>query len=179
MNPRRDLAARIYQTSNLHGEFVLRSGATSSEYFDKYLFEADPNLLEDICASMQELIPSETEILAGLEMGGIPLVTLLSHLTGIPALFVRKKSKTYGTCKLAEGGEVKGRRITLVEDVITSGGQGILSGLALRTLGAQIDTILCVIDREAGGRSKLIAEGLDLRSLFTMSELKAAAGVPE
>ena len=55
-------------------------------------------------------------------MGGIPIATVLSSLTGLPALFVRKKAKEYGTCKLAEGPDVAGRRVTLVEDVITTGG---------------------------------------------------------
>ena len=55
-------------------------------------------------------------------MGGIPIATVLSSRTGLPALFVRKKAKEYGTCKLAEGPDVAGRRITLVEDVITTGG---------------------------------------------------------
>ena len=55
-------------------------------------------------------------------MGGIPIVTALSARTGLPALFVRKKAKDYGTCKLAEGPDVAGRRVTLIEDVITTGG---------------------------------------------------------
>ena len=55
-------------------------------------------------------------------MGGIPIVTALSARTGLPALFVRKQAKEYGTCKLAEGPDVAGRRVTLIEDVITTGG---------------------------------------------------------
>ena len=72
---------------------------------------------------MIPLIPSEVDALAGLEMGGIPLATMLSQLTGLPTLFVRKEAKTYGTCKLAEGGEYNGRKLLVVEDVVTSGGQ--------------------------------------------------------
>ena len=52
---------------------------------------------------MKEMIPPGTEVLAGLETGGIPVATLLSHLGGIPQIFVRKKAKEYGTTKLAEG----------------------------------------------------------------------------
>src|SRR5207249_4083761 len=110
-----------------------------------------------------------------LEMGGIPIATVLSQITGIPALFVRKKAKEYGTCKLAEGGEVAGRRLVIIEDVVTSGGQILESARALRELGARIVGVLCVIDRESGGAEKLAADGLELHPLFTMSELKKAA----
>ena len=165
-----DLARRVYERAHLTGEFTLRSGQTSKEYFDKYLFEADPALLRDIAKAM-----AATDALAGLELGGIPIVTMLSQVSGLPALFVRKKAKDYGTCRLAEGGEVAGRRLVVVEDVVTTGGQVLLSCAELRELGATVDTVLCVIDREAGGAEAFAAEGLELRPLLTMSQLKAAA----
>ena len=174
MNERRDLAAAIFEKSNITGTFTLRSGAVSNEYFDKYLFEADPNLLARIAEAMEELVPAETQALAGLEMGGIPLATMLSQRTGHPGLFVRKAAKAYGTCKLAEGGPVEGVRLTIVEDVITSGGQAVISARDLRALGAVVEDVLCVIDREAGGTEALAEEGLTLHPLFTMTELKAA-----
>jgi len=100
------LARDIYRASHLTGRFVLRSGAVSDEYFDKYLFESDPRLLAAIGDALAPLVPEGTEALAGLETGGIPLAVILSQRTGLPALFVRKEAKTYGTCKLAEGGPV-------------------------------------------------------------------------
>lgn len=175
--PAEALAQRIYEASHLTGEFVLRSGATSTEYFDKYLFESDPALLRDVGAALAALLPDEADSLAGLELGGVPLATMVSQLTGLPTLFVRKEAKTYGTCRLAEGGEVEGRRLAVVEDVITSGGQVVESCRELRERGAEIVTVLCVIDREAGGADALAAEGLPLRAAFTMSQLNAAAGV--
>jgi len=172
---RAELAKRVFGASHLTGTFRLRSGQTSNEYFDKYRFEADPTLLRDIAAAMAPMIPAGTEALAGLEMGGIPLATALSLETGIECCFVRKAAKEYGTCKLAEGNEIEGKVLCVVEDVITTGGQVILSSDGLRKAGAQVEHVLCVIDREAGGSAKLAAEGLALRSLFTMSELKAAS----
>lgn len=172
MIPRDNLAKRIHLASNLQGTFRLRSGVVSNEYFDKYLFEADPALLREIAAAMAELIPEGADALAGLELGGVPLVTMLSQVTGLPARFVRKEAKQYGTCRLAEGGDIDGRKLVVVEDVVTSGGQILLSVAALRALGATIDTVLCVIDRESGGRENLARENLELRPLFTMSELK-------
>ena len=172
---RTELCHRIFDVSNLKGEFLLRSGQTSNEYFDKYLFEADPILLRAITEAMSVLVPDNTEALAGLEMGGIPIATMLSQITGIPSLFVRKKAKSYGTCKLAEGGPVSGRKLVIIEDVVTSGGQILESVRELRSMGGIVTDVLCVIDRESGGEENLHAEGLSLHPLFTMTELKKAA----
>lgn len=169
------LAARIHRRSLLHGEFELRSGARSTRYFDKYLFESDPVLIRELAAAMVPLVPEGTDALAGLELGGVPLAVMLSQVTGLPALFVRKQAKPYGTRRLAEGGEVEGRRLLVIEDVVTSGGQMLLSTRDLRGLGAEVTNALCVIDREAGGAAAMAAEGVTLRALFTMSALEAAA----
>ncbi len=172
---RHELATTIYARTHLTGEFTLRSGATSTEYFDKYLFESDPALLRAIAEALAPMVAPGTEALAGLELGGVPLATSLSQVTGLPALFVRKEAKTYGTCRLAEGGEVDGRRLTVVEDVVTSGGQVVISCGDLRERGATVEHALCVIDRESGGPEALADLGVDLRPLFTMQELEAAA----
>jgi orotate phosphoribosyltransferase len=172
MMNRSELAKKIYEISHIKGEFQLRSGQVSNEYFDKYLFEGQPEVLKAIAERMALLIPEAVDILAGLEMGGIPVVTMLSQVTGIPALFVRKKAKEYGTCKLAEGGDIAGRRLLIIEDVVTSGGQILLSAADLRERNAVVEDVLCVIDRESGGSEALMKEGLRLHSLFKMSELK-------
>ena len=175
MTEKKKLAKRIYEISHLEGEFVLRSGKVSNEYFDKYLFEADPLILREIAQGMNELLPARIDALAGLEMGGIPVVTMLSQLSGLPALFVRKEAKEYGTCKLAEGGEVAGKHLVIVEDVVSTGGQIVLSTRDLRDLGAHVKHVLCVIDRETGAGENLRKEGLKFRALFTMSELEEAS----
>ncbi|MBT4498258.1 MAG: orotate phosphoribosyltransferase [Gemmatimonadetes bacterium] len=169
---RLELARKIYDVSHITGEFELRSGQISDEYFDKYLFEAQPALLRAIAEQMALLIPEGVDALAGLEMGGIPVVTMLSQVSGVPALFVRRKAKEYGTCKLAEGGDIAGKKLLIVEDVVTSGGQILLSAADLREREAIVEDVLCVIDREAGGLEKLANEGLRLHALFSMSELK-------
>jgi orotate phosphoribosyltransferase len=170
------LARAIYDRTHLTGHFVLRSGMTSTEYFDKYLFESDPVLLRTIATALVPLVPPGTDALAGLELGGVPIATVLSQLTGIPAYFVRKEAKAYGTCRLAEGGDLEGRRLTVIEDVVTSGGQVVISCGELRERGAVVERALCVIDRESGGPAALAEIGVALRPLYTMSELTAAAG---
>jgi len=168
---KQDLAIRIYNAAHLTGTFTLRSGQVSNEYFDKYLFEADPLLLADIANEMKALIPPNTDVLAGLEMGGIPVATALSLVVGVPAAFVRKKAKAYGTCKLAEGAAVSGKHVCIIEDVVTTGGQIIESARELRNSGAIIDSVLCVILRNPEAANILAAEGLALHTAFTMAEL--------
>lgn len=165
-----DLARRIGQTCRLTGAFTLRSGQVSTTYFDKYLFEADPSLLAAVAQAAVPLIPAETEVLAGLELGGVPVATALSLTTGLPMAFVRKEAKQYGTAKLAEGADIDGRRVLIVEDIVTTGGQVVLSARDLRDRGASLVAALCIIDR-SGGAHQLADAGLQLLSLFTADDL--------
>ena len=166
------LAARIRKSARLSGHFVLRSGLTSDTYFDKYQFESDPALLRAIAEAMAPFIPPGTQVLAGLEMGGIPIVTMLSQVTNIPAAFIRKEPKAYGTCRYAEGASLQGKRFILVEDVVSSGG-AIIDALAkLKTDGMVPDLALCVIDRQTGGTEALQAVDLALKALFTFEAIE-------
>lgn len=148
----------------------------SSEYFDKYLFESDPGLLRRVAEQMVPLLPAGTELLGGLELGGVPIATMVSSLSGHPALFVRKKAKEYGTCKLAEGPAVEGRRITLIEDVITTGGAVRDATRALREAGAIVEVVVCAIDRSPAGENPLTDVGLEVRPVLTKAQLDAVRG---
>lgn len=165
-----ELANAIYKVSHLTGKFLLRSGQTSHEYFDKYRFESDPHLLKEIARQMVPLIPQGTEVLAGLELGGVPVATALSLATGLPAVFVRKEAKAYGTCKVAEGSDLQGKRILIIEDVITTGGQVILSADDLQKLGAHVQHVLCVLLREDSAIEKLKGKGLTLSAFLTRAD---------
>ncbi|HSW57797.1 MAG TPA: orotate phosphoribosyltransferase [Dehalococcoidales bacterium] len=170
---KKELARKIYAVSHITGTFKLRSGQISDRYFDKYLFEAKPDLLAEIGERMAELVPKGTDVLAGLELGGVPLAAVISLKTGLPAAYVRKVAKNYGTCKLAEGAEVKGKKVCVIEDVVTTGGQIILSVNELRKLGAIVKDVICVIQRGADSKAMLAKEDLNLIPLFTMEELEA------
>ena len=169
----RALAADIDAISRLNGQFVLRSGQVSAEYFDKYLFEAQPALLRRVASAMVPLLPSDTARVAGLELGGIPIATMVSSLTGIPTLFVRKQPKAYGTCRVAEGGEVAGAKVTLIEDVITTGGAVRDAVTALRAQGATVDVVVCAINRGAE-EQPLEDVAIEVRPVLTRGDLDAA-----
>jgi orotate phosphoribosyltransferase len=167
------LARDIDSTCRLSGQFTLRSGQVASEYFDKYLFEAQPALLARVVEQMVPLVPPDTDMLGGLELGGVPIATILSARTGLPGLFVRKQAKDYGTCKLAEGGQVAGRRVTLIEDVVTTGGAVRDATSALRAEGAIVETVICAIDRSPAGSNPLADVGLEVRAVLTKDLLDA------
>lgn len=168
---KQELAKKIFEVAHLTGEFKLRSGQVSNEYFDKYRFEAQPLILKEIAKHMAPLIPAGTEVLAGLEMGGIPIATALSLETGIPVAFIRKEAKDYGTCQFAEGLDLKGKNVCVIEDVVTTGGQVVLSTEDIRSLGAKVTQVLCVIHRGPQfPEPKLTEVGLTLTPLFKKSD---------
>lgn len=170
---REELKKSIFSVAYITGEFLLRSGKISNEYFDKYQFESRPVLLSAIADEFVSKFDfSKYDGLAALEMGGIPIATAISLKTSLPMVLVRKKAKEYGTCRIAEGMEITGKKLLIVEDVVTSGGQIILSAADLRNAGAIIEKAICVIDREQGGPESLKESGIDLFPLFTMTELK-------
>ena len=148
------LAADIDAICRLTGEFTLRSGAGLG-VLRQVPLRGRPALLLRVAREMVELVPDDTDLLGGLELGGVPIATMVSSLTGRPALFVRKKAKEYGTCKLAEGPDVAGRRVTLIEDVITTGGAVRDATNALRDAGAIVEVVVCAIDRSPEGENPL------------------------
>jgi orotate phosphoribosyltransferase len=171
---REELARRLAERALLRGEFVLRSGKTSSVYLDKYRFETDPALLgplaEALAAEAARVEP-DAALLAGPELGAVPLVTALSLRDGRPFLIVRGKPKDYGTANRLEGVWEPGQRVLLVEDIVTSGGAALEAVFALRESGLVVETALCVLDREEGGRQSLAAVGIALHPLLQRADL--------
>lgn len=169
-----ELAKQIADISTLEGEFVLRSGQVSNRYFDKYRFEAMPALLKPLAQAMSTLLPSDTEIVAGLELGGVPLATAISMETGLPAAFVRKEAKTYGTCRALEGQDVAGRRVTFIEDVITSGGAVADAYRLVSDEGADILAVVCAIWRGDGSPHIQTCPSLPVLPVFMRGDLERA-----
>lgn len=167
-----ELGKQIYEASHISGKFTLRSGEESDSYFDKYKLESDPILLRKIIMDFATLVPRGTQVFAGLEIGGIPLSTGLSLYTGIPQVIVRKAPKEYGTGRITEGADIAGKKLCIVEDVITSGGQTIESARKLREMEADVSYVICLIERTGSGRQNLRDENIWLNSLFTQADLE-------
>lgn len=147
---RKALGGDLHAAAHLTGRFTLRSGQVSDEYFDKYRFEADPKLLARVAAAMLPLVPAEVEVLAGVELGGVPIATAMSLASGKPAAFVRKEAKTYGTCLAVEGADLRGRKVAIVEDVISTGGAVVDAKRHLDDAGAQLVAVVCALWRGDG-----------------------------
>ena len=165
------LALDINAASRLTGKFKLRSGQVSEEYFDKYRFESDPRLLRRIALSMLPLVPESTEVLAGLELGGVPIVTAMSLESGLAAAFVRKAAKDYGTCQAVEGIDVRGRRVVIIEDVISTGGAVLDATALIRGAGGVVVAVVCAIWRGEGRPSIKGLPDLPVFPALTKAEL--------
>jgi orotate phosphoribosyltransferase len=153
------------------GDFTLSSGRKSSYYVDKYIFETNPLCLEAIGERIAKMMPPGTQKLAGIEIGSIPLAAIASVKSGMPFVIVRKAQKGYGTNKLIEGVWEKGEKVFVVEDVVTTA-KGALGAIhTLRDSGLIVDSMVCVVDREEGGRENLEKEGVRVNSLVKSSEL--------
>jgi len=168
---REELATRIAETAILHGEFTLRSGRKSTWYIDKYLFTTRPDILTALGTLFAEKILQTTTLLAGAELGGIPLVTTASMATGLPCIFIRNQKKEYGTSKQLEGKLSTSDRVIIVEDIATTGGQVLEAAKTIQGLGATVELIIAVIDRCEGARENIESAGFVFDSLFTAQDL--------
>jgi orotate phosphoribosyltransferase len=156
----------------LRGEFLLRSGARSSYYIDKYLFTTQPALLRRLGVELAARLPSDTQRVAGTVLGAVPLATAVSLETGLPMVIVRvEKPKEYGTSKQIEGTLLVGDRVVLIEDIVTTGGASLAAVDVLQQARAEVLGAVAVVDREEGGAAAFAARGVGFQALFTKSEL--------
>jgi orotate phosphoribosyltransferase len=169
---RKDLARDLVKASYLKGDFVLRSGRRSNRYFDKFLFETDPLLLKRLGAQLATLVPKETQRLAAPELGAVLLGGAVSMETGLPLLIVRKEPKGYGTAKQIEGRAEQGERVTVIEDVVTTGGDSLRSAQVLREAGLDVIGLVVVLDRGEGGEENIRAAGIPYSPLFRIQDLE-------
>ncbi|HEX2377447.1 MAG TPA: orotate phosphoribosyltransferase [Gaiellales bacterium] len=171
---RAELGRRLLDRAYLEGDFLLRSGRRSRYYLDKYRFETEPALLaglgREIAALQREHAP-EAELLAGPELGAVPLAAATSMEAGLPFVIVRKAAKDYGTANRLEGVYAAGQRVCVVEDVVTSGGALLDAVAALREAELDVCAAICVVDREEGGAEAIAAAGVAFHPLFTSSDL--------
>jgi orotate phosphoribosyltransferase len=168
----RELGRKLVKASYLKGDFVLRSGKRSNRYFDKFLFETEPALLRELGKHMAALIPKETQRLAAPELGAVLLGGAVSMETGLPLLLVRKEAKGYGTSKQIEGRFERGDRVTVVEDVVTTGGDSLRSAQVLRDAGVEVIHLVVVLDRGEGGEDNIRGAGVPYSPLFRIGDLE-------
>lgn len=161
-----DLVRRLVEASELHGDFVLSSGARSSVYFDKFLFLTRPELLGALAHEVAALLPEGIDHLAAPEGAATLLVAAVSLETGLPVAVVRKDPKPYGTMSQVEGHAPAGARVCLIEDVSTTGRQVRRAAEVLADAGVTIERIVLAIDR--GGADHLRDAGYDVAAVAVL-----------
>ncbi|QPN64751.1 orotate phosphoribosyltransferase [Synechococcus sp. CBW1004] len=170
------LAERAYR----RGSFTLASGRTSEHYVNCKPVSLSGQGLALLGASMLELVEPGAAAVAGLTLGADPLVSavaLQAALAGrdLDALIVRKEAKGHGTGAWLEGPlPPAGSRITVLEDVVTTGGSALKAVNQLREAGYVVEQVVAIVDRQEGGAEAMQAAGLGLRSLFLLEEVSAA-----
>jgi len=156
----------MVEASELHGEFVLSSGQTSTVYFDKFRFLTRPDLLADVAEAVAGLLAPDTKLVGAPEGAAMLLVAAVSLRTGLPVTVVRKEAKAYGTRAQVEGEVAAGAVTTLVEDVSTTGHQVRRAAEVLAEAGADVRRIVLAIDR--GGADLLREAGYEVEAVAVL-----------
>jgi orotate phosphoribosyltransferase len=167
-----DLASRVRDAALLEGDFVLSSGKRSSFYVDKYLFSTEPALLRDLAEALSVKLPADLDRLAGVELGAVPLTVATALATGLPYVIVRKSAKEHGSSagRDLEGSLERGERVVLIEDVVTTGTQAVRAARNLEEAGADVVTIVAVLDRREAPAADL--GGFPFESLLRIEDLR-------
>jgi orotate phosphoribosyltransferase len=156
---------------------TFKSGIVSPVYVDSRSLPYHPlqwRLVIEAFRSVAEAL--DFDLIAGVAVGGVPHSSALAYVMQKPSVFVRQDAKEHGTKKRVEGGEVAGRRVLLVEDVVTTGGSSLQAVTALREAGAVIEDMLAIVSYNfVEAREAFIAAGVTLRTLTVFAEITQEA----
>ena len=171
------LASQAYR----HGNFTLASGRSSHHYVNCKPVSLSGTGLALLGALMLEQVEAEARAVAGLTLGADPLVSAVAMRAALEgrelnALIVRKEAKGHGTGAWLEGPLPEpGSTITVLEDVVTTGGSSLKAVQQLREAGYTVNRVVTIVARQEGGVEAMTAAGLELRSLFLLDEVAATA----
>lgn len=178
---RASLLDRLVRQAYRHGEFTLASGRTSHHYVNCKPVSLSGGGLALLATELLDRVEPEAVAVAGLTLGADPLVSGVAQaaaLAGRPldALIVRKEAKGHGTGAWLEGPlPEQGSRITVLEDVVTTGGSSLKAVRQLREAGYLVERVVTIVDRQEGGDAAMAAADLELVSLFLLEEIAATA----
>ncbi len=153
------------------GTFVLKSGRVSNYYVDIKYASTFPDVLKLIGEELYKKV-SGYDIMAGIELGAVPLMAAASIIAGIPYLIIRKKEKEYGVRERVIGNFEKGQRVVIVEDVTTTGSSALEVADLLTSLGLTVEKIVCVVDREEGAAENIARRNIIFEPILRISEIK-------
>ena len=184
-DPREVLLQRLAQAAYRRGQFTLASGRSSEHYVNCKPVSLSGSGLALISAAMLDHVEADAAAVAGLTLGADPLVSgvaIAAAQSGreLDALIVRKQAKGHGTGAWLEGPlPAAGSVVTVLEDVVTTGGSSLKAVNQLKEAGYQVNRVVTIVDREEGGAAAMEAAGLELVSLFRLSEVSACAATTQ
>ncbi len=124
---RRKLLDLFCQLAYQEGDFVLSSGGRSSYYINGKQVTLHPQGALAIGRLILNILPVDTQAVAGLTLGADPIVSSVSVVSvyesrPIPALIIRKEAKGHGTMAYIEGPNLPpAAKVVVLEDVVTTG----------------------------------------------------------
>jgi orotate phosphoribosyltransferase len=169
----------LAQHSAKKGQFTLSSGRESTLYIDARLTTMSPEGLVLIGQLGLDAIQDagwNVDAVGGLTLGADPVTYAIAYTSGlrsrpVRAFTVRKEPKSHGTGQLIEGPFQSGDRVTVIEDVITTGASALRAMTAVRAAGGIVVGVLAVVDREEGGRELIEQKGVSVIALTTATDI--------
>lgn len=154
---------------------TFKSGIAAPIYVDNRSLPYHPAAWHSVIAGLEALIAAESlafDVIAGIETGGIPHSAALAYRMERPSVFVRKQPKEHGMKRRVEGGDVSGKRVLLIEDLVTTGGSSLSGVQALRDEGANVIACLAIFSFGFPQATAAFGQaGVRLMTLTTLSAL--------
>ncbi|MEO0684915.1 MAG: orotate phosphoribosyltransferase [Cyanobacteria bacterium J06649_11] len=175
---RQSLLDLFCQFAYQEGDFVLSSGASSSYYINGKQVTLHPQGALATGRLVFNMIPKDTQAVAGLTLGADPIVSAVSVVSAlegrpIPALIVRKEAKGHGTQAYIEGPTLsEGVEVIVLEDVVTTGKSAMKAVTRLRDAGYTVNKVISLIDRQQGGGEYYKSVNLQFEAVFSITDIQ-------
>lgn len=129
---------------NVKDPFIFASGIKSPIYCDNRYILGFPEYRNIVLNGILDAIKEDVDVIAGVATAGIPWASLVADKLFKPLSYIRTKPKGHGSGKLIEGADVKGKRILLIEDLITTGNSSLVAVENLKKEGASFIKVLSI-----------------------------------
>ncbi len=154
------------------------SGIKSPVYVDNRRLPYHPQQWQVVMAALKDQLAAleKPEVIASVATGGISHGSVLGYETGTPSVYIRKEAKKYGKTNQIEGGEVAGKQVVLIEDMVTTGGSSLKAIEVLKEAGAQVDDCVVIVTYGFEESNNAFAgAGVRLHATVTFPEILSAA----
>ena len=166
----------LLEYSVRRGDFVLKSGRTSTWFIDSKQTICSPEVMVDVATLVLEKLPSDATAIGGLTMGADGLTFITAGVAAtrgrmLRAFSVRKEVKDHGAGGRIAGSLLPGDRVVVTEDTVTRGSSLLEAAKVIRDFGAEVVLLLAVVDRGGTVEAMARAEGIPFVALFSAPDL--------